>query len=122
MKKPQPLQQQVNSLASRRISLTPESPVVEKKADRDIPKWWMKNDKGKSSTSVTFASISFIVTTFVYLAAAFEKLGPVTMRPFDVGACVAYFLPALSLYFGRRLTDAKYNSQEQAANDTNVSN
>lgn len=82
-----------------------------------VPWWWMRNDKGRKSVSVTFASISFLVTTLVYLAAAFEKLGSVSFRPFDVGACVAYFLPALSLYFGRRLTEAKYSSTPETKSD-----
>lgn len=85
----------------------------EKPQQLAIPKWWMTNDKGKRSVSVTFATVSFVITTMVYLAAAFEKIGPLTMRPFDVGACMAYFLPALSLYFGRRLTDTKYGVKDQ---------
>jgi hypothetical protein len=76
-----------------------------------IPWWWIKNDKGRKSVSVTFATVAFLVTTVVYVAAAIESVGSVSFRPFDVGACVAYFLPALSLYFGRRLTDTKYSSK-----------
>ncbi len=76
-----------------------------------VPWWWIRNDKGRQSVSVTFASVAFMVTTLVYLAAAFEKIGSITFRSFDVGACVAYFLPALSLYFGRRLTDTKYSAK-----------
>jgi len=74
-----------------------------------VPWWWMRNDKGVQSVSVTFSAVSFIVTTVIYLGSAFEKIGPFTFRQFDVSAAMTYFIPALSLYFGRKLTDAKYN-------------
>jgi hypothetical protein len=85
------------------------------------PWFWFRNEKGKKSVSVTFASISFFVTTLVYLASTVESLGSIQFRSFDSAACMAYFLPALSLYFGRRLTETKYklpggestNSNEQ---------
>lgn len=89
----------------------------EEKKSTTIPWWWMRNDKGRKSVSVTFATVSFLVTTLVYLVAVFEKMGPLSFRPFDVGACMAYFLPALSLYFGRRLTEAKYSSTSEAKSD-----
>jgi hypothetical protein len=85
------------------------------------PWWWMRNDKGSQSVSVTFATVSFIVTTLVYLGAAFEKVGPFTFRPFDVSAAATYFIPVLSLYFGRRLTDAKYQVP-QLNNQTSTQN
>ena len=77
-------------------------------ANKPTPWWWMRNDKGSQSVSVTFAAVSFLVTTLVYLGSAFEKIGPVVFRHFDVSAAMTYFIPTLSLYFGRRLTDAKY--------------
>jgi len=104
----------VDTFASRKLK--PVDPDVEK--GNVVPWWWMRNDKGRKSVSVTFATMSFIVTTLVYLAATFEKIGPISFRAFDVGACMAYFLPALSLYFGRRLTDAKYaNDTKSSQND-----
>lgn len=81
-------------------------------SDKKVPWWWMRNDKGVQSVSVTLASVSFFVTTFVYLASVFEKIGPVSFRTFDVAACMAYFVPSLSLYFGRRLTDIKYGTNK----------
>lgn len=80
-----------------------------KQKENKVPWWWMKNDKGAQSVSVTFSAVSFVVTTLIYLGSAFEKIGPLTFRPFDVSAAMTYFIPALSLYFGRKLTDAKYN-------------
>ena len=79
------------------------------KESEKSPWWWMRNDKGKRSVSVTFATVSFFTTTLVYVASTFESFGSVTFRPFDSAACMAYFIPVLSLYFGRKLTDAKYN-------------
>lgn len=80
---------------------------------RKVPWWWMRNDKGSQSVSVTFAAVSFIVTTLVYLGSAFEKIGPVVFRAFDVSAAATYFIPVLSLYFGRKFTDAKYQVPQQ---------
>lgn len=94
---------------------------------KKVPWWWMRNDKGTQSVSVTFASVSFLVTTLIYLGSAFEKAGPFTFRHFDVSAAMTYFIPALSLYFGRRLTDAKYQvnvasqSQQDVAQQVDVS-
>lgn len=77
-------------------------------ANKPTPWWWMRNDKGAQSVSVTFATVSFIVTTLIYLGSAFEKIGPIAFRSFDVSAAAIYFVPVLSLYFGRKFTDAKY--------------
>ena len=84
-------------------SLTPDS------FERPKPAWfWMKDDKGNSSVTVTFVTVAFWVTTFLYIASAFESLGPIHFRTFDVAACGAYFAPLLALYWGRKHTDAKY--------------
>lgn len=87
---------------------------------KSIPWWWMRNDKGLQSVSVTFAAVSFIVTTLVYLGSAFEKIGSVTLRHFDVSAAMTYFIPAISLYFGRKLTDAKYSVAQAVQQNVSV--
>lgn len=69
---------------------------------------WIKDSKGYGSVTVTFVTIAFFVTTMAYLLSIVEKIGPVSIRPFDVGACSAYFIPILTLYFGRKWTDAKH--------------
>lgn len=89
--------------------------VVNQKTKK-APWWWMRNDKGSQSASLTFATVSFVVTTLVYLGSAFEKIGSITFRSFDVSATATYFIPVLSLYFGRRLTDAKYPVGSQNGN------
>lgn len=75
----------------------------------DVPRasWiWMKDSSGYPSVTVTFVTVSFWVTTLLYVASAFQKIGPIELRPFDVAATSAYFIPILTLYFGRRWTEA----------------
>ena len=86
-----------------------QQPTVETKIEKPKPSWfWLKNSGGDSSASITFLTIAFIVTTFGYIASMFESIGPLHVRQVDVGACGAYFIPLLTLYFGRRWTDAKF--------------
>jgi len=81
-------------------------------SDAEKPKagWlWVKDTTGYPSVSVTLVAVSFWVTTLMYIVSAVEKIGSVSIRPFDVGAAGVYFTPILALYFGRRFTDAKFN-------------
>lgn len=72
------------------------------------PAWyWIKDSKGYGSVTVTFLFIAFWVTTAAYILSIVDHVGPVSIRPFDVAACSAYFIPLLTLYFGRKWTDAK---------------
>lgn len=75
------------------------------------PAWyWIKDTKGHGSVTVTMVFVSFWITTLAYVFSIFEKVGPLPIRPFDVAACSSYFLPILTLYFGRKFTDAKFNT------------
>lgn len=74
---------------------------------------WIKDSKGYGSVTVTFVTVAFFVTTLAYVLSIVEKIGPVTVRPFDVSACSAYFIPMLTLYFGRKFTEAKYNGTKE---------
>jgi len=76
---------------------------------------WIKNGAGKSSASVTLLLISFVATTFAYVASVFERVGSFSVRPFDAGACSAYFIPILTLYFGRKYTEAKFKSSSEVS-------
>ena len=81
-------------------------------SDVEKPKagWmWMRDTAGYPSVSVTFAAVSFWVTTLAFVLSLVEGIGPIKFRTFDVAACSAYLVPFVSLYFGRRWTDAKYN-------------
>lgn len=71
---------------------------------------WIRDSKGYGSVTVTFVTVAFWVTTMAYVLSIFEKLGPLAIRPFDVAACSAYFVPILTLYFGRKFTEAKYTT------------
>ena len=73
------------------------------------PSWmWIKDSQGNPSASLTFLTIAFWVTTVSFVASILTKAGTVEFRPFDAGACAAYLTPLLTLYFGRRFTDAKF--------------
>lgn len=81
---------------------------------KSASKFWIKNTDGQPSMSATFAVVSFVVTTFAYVASIFEKIGPLNVRPFDAAACTAYMVPLLGLYFGRRWSDGKSQQTQQA--------
>lgn len=92
------------------MSETSVSETSKPEVKKEKPKpawWWMKNSEGKPSMSATFATVAFVAATGAYVAAIFEKIGNLSIRPFDSAACSAYLIPILGLYFGRRLTDAK---------------
>ena len=74
--------------------------------------FWINNTVGKPSMSATFATVAFFTTTAAYMASIFEKIGPVSLRQFDAAACSSYMIPILTLYFGRRWTEAKHEKQE----------
>lgn len=76
------------------------------------PSWfWIKNSRGQASATLTLLVISFFVTMIAYMGSMFVKIGPLEMRPFDSGACAAFFIPVLAAYLGRRITAAKYNEK-----------
>lgn len=75
-----------------------------------MSKVWIIGNDGRPSMSATFASIAFFTTTIIYIASIFEKIGPITIRPFDSVAASAYLIPSLGLYFGRRWTDSNSSS------------
>lgn len=89
--------------------------MPDEKKVKDKPKvawFWINNTDGKPSISATFATVAFGVTTLMYVASMFEKLGPFSIRAFDPAVCSAYMIPVLSLYFGRRWTDAKTSGEK----------
>jgi len=68
---------------------------------------WIKDTKGFGSVTVTFVTVAFWTTTIAYVMSIVERIGPLTIRPFDVAACSSYLIPLLTLYFGRKWTEAK---------------
>ncbi len=87
-----------------------EPKVTETPGNNEVkPAWyWIKDSKGYGSVTVTFLFIAFWVTTTAYVMSIVDHVGPVSIRPFDVAACSAYFIPLLTLYFGRKFTEAKF--------------
>lgn len=92
-------------------------PESNKKEQPKVAWFWINNTDGKPSMSATFATVAFGVTTLMYAVSLFEKLGTFSIRAFDPAVCSAYMIPVLSLYFGRRWTDAKTASSQQPAGD-----
>lgn len=88
-----------------------KTPVVVDDVTEVRPSWiWIKDAKGFGSVTVTLLAVSFWVTTFAYIMSIVEKIGPVSVRPFDIGACSSYFAPILVLYFSRKYTQAKFST------------
>jgi len=74
--------------------------------------FWIKNSAGEASLSVTFLTISFLATTGAYIFSLFDEIGGIKIKPFDASATGTYFIPLLTLYFGRRWTAAKYPGEK----------
>lgn len=79
--------------------------------ERPAAAWyWLRDSAGHPSVSITMVAISFWLTTLVYVASIFEKIGPFVIREFSVGAATSYFGVCLTCYVSRRWTDAKYGN------------
>lgn len=72
---------------------------------------WIKDSKGYGSVTLTFVTIAFFVTTLAYVLSIFESIAGINIKQFDVAACSSYFVPVLTLYFGRKYTEAKFNKE-----------
>lgn len=89
-------------------------PSVEHKVieTQKVPWYWIKNSSGNPSATVTFAFVSFWITTVMYLLSAVGKVGDVEFREFDTAAVGAYLIPILTLYFGRRWTESQAETRK----------
>jgi hypothetical protein len=76
---------------------------------------YIKDSDGKPSLSATLVLVTFGATLTAYLLSIVEHIGPVSIRPFDVAACSSFFIPVLTLYFGRRATSASVTKAMIAA-------
>jgi|SRR5579863_2957966 len=71
------------------------------------PAWfWINDTNGNGSVSTTLVTVAFIVASMAYVLSIVDHIGTVSFRPFDAGACSAYFIPILTLYFGRHWVDS----------------
>lgn len=77
--------------------------------------YWIKDSRGYGSVTVTFTTIAFWITSVAYALSIVDHVGPVSIRPFDVAACSAYFIPILTLYFGRKWTEARMGGSRPGA-------
>ena len=94
------------------MSDSEKTPVVKAKKEKKSGPWyWLSDTRGEKSITATLIFVSFLVTTFAFLFSTVSKVGDVEFRAFDVAACSAYFVPILTLYFGRRWTDAKLGAK-----------
>jgi len=102
--------------AEKKCDCCPDCQATLAEPEKVNDSWlWIKDSKGYGSVTVTFTTVAFWVTTFAYLISIVEKVGPVEIRQFDVAACSAYFIPILTLYFGRKFTEAKFKSEQPEA-------
>lgn len=96
------------------------APEKSKKEKRSGPWYWLSDTRGEKSITATLVFVSFLVTTLAFLFSTASKVGDIEFRAFDVAACSAYFVPILTLYFGRRWTDAKLGARAlEKKNETN---
>ncbi len=69
---------------------------------------WIKNTDQKPSASLTLSIIAFVLTAIWYTLSFLNiKVLSWQVKEFDETAALAFLLPCLSLYFGRRLNEAK---------------
>lgn len=69
---------------------------------------WIKNTDNKPSASLTLSIIAFALTA-LWFTLSFLNIKVLSWQPrqFEETAALAFLLPCLSLYFGRRLNEAK---------------
>lgn len=114
---PKPQQSQT-TVVVQQVQQTETKTAIEQTAntngvpyERPAAAWyWLKDSAGQPSISVTMVAVSFWLTTLVYIASIFEKIGPFTIREFSVGAATSYFGVCLTCYVSRRWTEAKYGN------------
>ena len=82
-----------------------EQKNVHKCNSPNAPWFYIRDSAGHKSVTVTLMMVSFFVTTVAYVLSLFSKIGPISIRPFDVAACSVYLVPITSLYFGRKWSD-----------------
>jgi hypothetical protein len=86
--------------------------------------FWVKNTKNKEDAMLTFATISFAVTTFCFLLSAIGHISfgsfSVDFPLMDPSLMTAYLGATFSAYVARRWTDKKYDSYEEKTEEVEV--
>lgn len=74
---------------------------------------FIKDTSGKESASLTLSIAAFLlVSTWFLLSFLGIKFGSWSVREFSEGAAMSYLIPCLTLYWGRRFTDLKKETQQ----------
>jgi hypothetical protein len=68
---------------------------------------WLNNTAGNPSASLTMASVAFGTVTAWLLWWLIGTSLEYPVPSFDVGVAMAYLIPMLTLYFGRRFVEDK---------------
>ncbi len=90
----------------------PDPTLMEDDPTEVKPTWyWIKDARGYGSVTTTLVFVAFWITTVSYILSMFDRVGPLSIRPFDVAACSSYFIPLITLYFGRKATEAWKETQ-----------
>jgi len=76
---------------------------------------FLKNNRGEQSVSLTMVVVSFILVSVLYVLSAFVSIGNVKLRTFDSTATSIYFVTVCGLYFGRKQTDKKHDSDAHSS-------
>lgn len=107
----QPLPPNPSKPASGTVVAAPAVPASDQGPVTDPvevkPAWfWIKDCNGNGSVSTTLVTVAFLITSMAYVASIVQQIGSITFRPFDATAASAYFIPILTLYFGRHWVDS----------------
>jgi hypothetical protein len=75
--------------------------------------WWIKDESGSPSVIVTLVLVSFAAATTSYVLSIVDKIGSLSIRPFDAAAAGAYFAPVLAAYVGHHFVSTRYAQPTQ---------
>lgn len=78
----------------------------------------LTNSAGTKSASYTMMIIAFTVVTLWLLVSIVAKVGNIEIRPFSASEAMSYLTPILALYWGRRWSEDKTNSEKSVEENT----
>jgi len=79
---------------------------------KGIPVPLLRQSDGKPSASFTVMFLAFNVIMLWLTLSIFEGIGPLKIRAFDFSGATLLLSSVFGLYFGRRWTDSKGNTEE----------
>jgi len=81
---------------------------------------WIKDQNGDPSVIVTLVAVSFVAVTVGYVMSLFDRIGTVSIRPFDVAACGAYFGSVMAAFVGHHWVTTKYVNGQVVTDDSSA--